>query len=62
MQITLYFRYSFLILGLFLVGVGSAWGQEQEYRPMLGSLGNGMSILRLGLLVVMLLCALTEIA
>ena len=40
MQITLYFRCSFLILGLFLVGVGSAWGQEQEYRPMLGEFGK----------------------
>ena len=40
MQITLYFRCSFLILGLFLMGVGSAWGQEQEYRPMLGEFGK----------------------
>ena len=40
MQITLYFRCSFLILGLFLVGAGSAWGQEQEYRPMLGEFGK----------------------
>ena len=40
MQITLYFRCSFLIPGLFLMGVGSAWGQEQEYRPMLGEFGK----------------------